>query len=552
MGSSRQIFGVAVMFSLGAFAACGQSTPEAPVSRTDFKVPTPTSTSAPTATPTSTPTSTPTATPTPTPPDPGSGSPRTAPRLIAPLSTAISTSMSPLFTWLPESATAGATVDVCRDRACQNIVVSFAATGSSAQPPQPLPPGVVFWRVSSTGAGGRTSAVWELTIPARESGRTGSWGSVPDFNGDGFGDLTVGVQMTGPPAANEVRFFPGGPQGPASTPAQTLTGSLFSAQEAGSAGDLDGDGFADLVVWNSPQLGLDELQSATVTVYRGGPTGLSSPVTFTAPEVVFGNQMRVLSAGDVNGDGYGDLLVGGANFAELFLGGPTGVDTTPLEMLAPPPAATPDARWPIGNADFNGDGHPDALISGLNGMLLYDGDGQTLVAHPEIPLEGAFGALAGDVNGDGFADYASGGVFIGGPNGPTTLFEILAGQSFYQGVGDVNGDGFSDVLNSVSAIVGVREAERVYFGGLTRCASNACPTFVPLFVPGDLNDGSPMFAVGAKGVGDVNGDGFADFVFFSPGAGAVYLFLGSPAGPPSNPSLTITAEQGFGFSVAGM
>ena len=129
---------------------------------------------------------------------------------------------------------------------------------------------------------------------------------------------------------------------------------------------------------------------------------------------------------------------------------------------------------------------------------------------------------------------------------------MLAGQTFYQGVGDVNGDGFSDVLNMVSSIVGVREAERVYFGGVNPCTSNACPTFVPLFVPGDLNDGSPRFATGAKGIGDVNGDGFFDFVYFSPGMGSVFVFLGSAAGPPSNPSRTITAEQGFGFSVAGM
>jgi hypothetical protein len=466
-------------------------------------------------------------------------------------------SMSPLFTWLPESSTTGATVDVCRDRACQNIIVSFAASGSSAQPPQPLPAGVVYWRVSSSTTSGRTSAVWELTIPARESGRTGSWGSVPDFNGDGFGDLAVGVLPSfngvGTPPPNQMRIFPGGPGGLAATPAQTFSGPFGFAEEAGSAGDLDGDGFADLAIWNSVDPSSSALPGGfTVTVYRGGPQGLSSPVTFPAPNADVASQMRVLSAGDVNGDGYGDLLVGGDSVAELFLGGPTGVSTTPAEMLAPPPAATPDARWPIGNADFNGDGHPDAIISGANGMLLYDGDGQTLVAHPEVPLEGAFGGLAGDVNGDGFADYASGGVFLGGPGGPTTLFEILAGQTYYQGVGDVNGDGFSDVLNKVSAIVGVREAERVYFGGLTPCADNACPTFVPLFVPGDLNDGSPMFAIGAKGIGDVNGDGFFDFVYFSPGAGAVYVFYGAPAGPPSNPSQTITAEQGFGFSVAGM
>ena len=466
-------------------------------------------------------------------------------------------SMSPLFTWLPESSTTGATVDVCRDRACQNIIVSFAASGSSAQPPQPLPAGVVYWRVSSSTTSGRTSAVWELTIPARESGRTGSWGSVPDFNGDGFGDLAVGVLPSfngvGTPAPNQMRIFPGGPGGLAATPAQTFSGPFGFAEEAGSAGDLDGDGFADLAIWNSVDPSSSALPGGfTVTVYRGGPQGLSSPVTFPAPNADVASQMRVLSAGDVNGDGYGDLLVGGDSVAELFLGGPTGVSTTPAEMLAPLPATTPDARWPIGNADFNGDGHPDAIISGSNGGMLYDGDGQTLLPQPGVALSSGFGALAGDFNGDGFADVAAYAIMTGGPDGPTTSFQALAGQYFYQGVGDVNGDGFSDVLCMISSLVGVREAERVYFGGQTACSSNACPSFVPLFVPGDMNDGNPIVATGAKGIGDVNGDGFFDFVYFSPGFGAVYLFYGSPAGPPSNPSQTITAEQGFGFSVAGM
>ncbi|HLK89719.1 MAG TPA: VCBS repeat-containing protein [Polyangia bacterium] len=545
MERCSQKVGVAVLLS---FAACGQPTPDTRSSASDSKVPPPAS---PSTTPT-TPTTPPTPVPPPT-PTTGTSSPRTTPRLIAPLSSSISTSMRPMLTWLGESASTGVTVDVCRDRACQNVIVSFAATGSSAQPPQPLPAGVVFWRVTSATTGGRTSAVWELNIPARDSGRQGSWGSVPDFDGDGFADLAVGVlpaSGTGTPPPNEMRVFPGGPSGLAAAPAQTLTGPAGFAEEAGSAGDLDGDGFADLAIWNSVSSSASLPGGFTVTIYRGGPQGLSSPVTIPAPDADVANQMRVLSAGDVNGDGYGDLLVGGDAAAALYLGGPTGVSATPIETLSH--GAATSAQWPIGDGDFNGDGHPDAFITGPGGGLLYEGDGQTLVAHPEFTPFVSFGGLAGDVNGDGFADLAVGGaVYTGSPTLPM-LFEVLAGQMFYQGVGDVDGDGFSDVLNSVSSIVGVREAERVYFGGVNPCTSNACPTFVPLFVPGDLNDGSPRFAVGAKGIGDVNGDGFFDFVYFSPGAGAVYLFLGSPAGPPSNPSRTITAEQGFGFSVAGM
>jgi hypothetical protein len=73
---------------------------------------------------------------------------------------------------------------------------------------------------------------------------------------------------------------------------------------------------------------------------------------------------------------------------------------------------------------------------------------------------------------------------------------------------------------------------------------------VPLYVPGHQNDGNPFFVTIAGGLGDVNGDGFGDLAYGSPGAGAVYLFLGSPSGPAPDPSLTITAEQGFGFSLA--
>src|SRR3954452_11377325 len=184
MERCREALGMVVILSLGALGACGRSGSDTTVAgsatgqtaNADSKPSSPDSSATPPAAPAT-----------------GARTPRTTPRLIAPMSSSISTSMRPVFTWQGESDTAAATIDVCRDRACQNVITSFTATGSSARPAQPLPPGVVFWRVSGTQSAGRTSAVWELTIPARESGRTGNWGSVPDFNGDGFADLAVGA-----------------------------------------------------------------------------------------------------------------------------------------------------------------------------------------------------------------------------------------------------------------------------------------------------------------------------------------------------------------------
>jgi len=457
------------------------------------------------------------------------------PRLIAPLSASVSVSQRPLFQWTGSKGSVQ--VDVCQYRACAQSIVSFAASGSSARPAAALPTGMVFWRVTSSAG---ASATWELQIPAHDSGRTGAWGAIPDFNGDGLGDLAVGDK-----GFNEVMFFPGAPGGPATQPALTLTGPAGFGDEAGPAGDVNGDGFCDLAVWISgpPQ---------QVMVFSGGPNGpTSAPVTLAAPAADQFSQMRVVSAGDVNGDGYADLLVGGGAAAQLFLGGPGGISTTPSPDVLTA-GTPPDARWPAGGADFTGDGFPDAIIAGLDGTAFYQGNGEDLVAAPSVVIpQTGIGALAGDFNGDGIGDYANYAVWTGGPAGPA-FFQSFAGEYFYQGVDDVNGDGYSDVLTMISSLVGSPDAERVYFGSPVSCPNQDCLPHAPLLVPGHVNDGNPETVVLGGGVGDLNGDGFDDIVYGSPGAGAIYVFYGSASGPPATPSLTLTFTPGFGFSFARM
>src|SRR5262249_8858654 len=94
------------------------------------------------------------------------------PRLIGPLSGSLASTAQPQLRWELAAGTHRAAVDVCRDRACQNIIVTLTATGTGASPPAPLPAGHVFWRARGAvaGAAGTTaSPVWELFIPHRVS-----------------------------------------------------------------------------------------------------------------------------------------------------------------------------------------------------------------------------------------------------------------------------------------------------------------------------------------------------------------------------------------------
>ena len=147
-----------------------------------------------------------------------------------------------------------------------------------------------------------------------------------DVNGDGYGDLLVGANEP-----NGAFIFLGGEAGVPLVPDTILSSTGTSGLSVAAAGDVNGDGFSDVIVGGSTN-------NEKAWVYLGGEGGIDPEPAFTlwGQGGLFGNS--VTGARDVNGDGFDDVLVGspGAALVHLFLGGEAGVDTlNPILVVGP-------------------------------------------------------------------------------------------------------------------------------------------------------------------------------------------------------------------------
>ncbi len=480
-----------------------------------------------------------------------------APRPLAPTANSVVTTHRPTLRWVAPPGTASVTVELCRDRACARPIDSFVADGASAAVPHALDVGVVFWRLRSTACtdpAAVVSATWEFTVGVADTAVDTAWGAFPDLNGDGYADVAVGV-ATGPVGAGrgDIAVYLGSAGGPGTTPAVTLTnpGVYFGAYIL-SVGDLDGDGYGDLAVTGD----------YAVWVIPGGPRGPTSTairqLNTPTGEMWFGSAGSVAGVGDVNADGYADLLVGGSSSrAWLYYGGSAGVPAAPSRTLTAP--GVRGFGYSVGAAgDVNGDGYADLVIGavtdGANSYAASDGayvffggpSGPGTVAdrflgHPNIvSLEMSFGENVvgvGDLNGDGYSDMAveaangnsQPAIYLGGPGGPSTPTVDLVGEGYsgvLPGVGDLDGDGFGEL-----AIMGNPDVF-VFRGGPTG------PTVTATWVIAITRDTVNPAAFAAP-AGDVNGDGYFDLVAGDQDQDMeAFLYLGSPAGLTGTPAVT--------------
>ncbi|WP_137680178.1 beta strand repeat-containing protein [Aurantiacibacter suaedae] len=478
--------------------------------------------------------------------------------------------------------------------------------------------------------------------------------SAGDVNGDGLIDMIVSAPSADGPGINPGKAYvvygrTGG--APIDLSALSVAGNTLGFQIVGSgagdfagysvssAGDVNGDGLADLIVGSgfvNTASGVNNTGKAYVVYGRsdGASVDLSAlsasgntlgfQIVGSAISDYAGN--AVSAAGDVNGDGLADLIVGAPNVdgaggddvgKAYVVYGRTGGAPVDLSALTASgntqgfeiigSSADDQAGYSVSSAgDVNGDGLADLIVGAPNAdgvggdsigkayvvygrtggapvdlsALTVEGNtlGFEIIGSSGSDLVGASVSSAGDVNGDGLADLVIGGYSAGGAGGedvgkayvvygrtgsaPVNLsalsasdntqgFQIVGSTAFddagysVSSAGDINGDGLADM------IIGARDADNggsentgktyvVYgrTGGaeINLSALGVAGNTLGFEIVGSSSGDSAAWSVSSAG--DINGDGLADLIVGAPYAGSVngpragkaYVIYGSTSG----------------------
>jgi len=454
------------------------------------------------------------------------------------------------------------------------------------------------------GSAGGLSATGMWMVESNESGSDFgiSVGTAGDVNGDGYSDVIVGTSFSeyhSAPQYGKAYVYYGSTSGLPTSASWTAEGDqtfCFFGKSVGTAGDVNGDGYSDVII-GAPNYDNDtETDEGEAFVYYGSSTGLGpngtpgnadwkhAPDAYNLPDSNFG--YSVSTAGDTNGDGYSDIIVGASGYATqrgmvwVFLGSSTGLaaeyDTYFLGEVSPDKFGASVACA----GDLNGDGYSDVIV----GAQLYDGasgddDGKVYIfkgstdglpslgfaadkadwTEEGTQLNEFFGSSvgpAGDIDGDGYSDIIIGAQGYDDLVGVT--YDNVGRASVYYGsladslesepswdldgennsanlgcsvssAGDVNADGYMDVIVGADMHTNnyTWEGRATVFHG----SANGLAASPAWYIDGGQSIASLGCSVSSAG--DVNGDGYSDVIVGDRGHnghGAAFAFYGSSSG----------------------
>jgi hypothetical protein len=382
----------------------------------------------------------------------------------------------------------------------------------------------------------------------------GSVSNAGDVNGDGFNDLIIGASGADPNGNSSGKSYVvfGKADGTAvnlSAVTAGIGGFAINGEASGdlsgisvsSAGDVNGDGFDDLIIGAS---GAD-------------PNGNSSGKSY----VVFGKaDSASVNLSDV-ASGIGGFVINGEaqnNSSGSSVSGVRDVNGDGLDDLIIGTSSAKKSYVVFGKADGTAVSLSD-VAAGTGGFVI-DGNGSNVIVSD-----------AGDVNGDGLNDLILADRVIGASDKSYVVFgkadstavnlnEVVAGTGGFaingpnrsvSSAGDVNGDGFDDLIIGHSdksyVVFGKADGTAVYssdvVAGIGGFAINR-EAFTYNLSPSNLG-------ISVSGAGDVNGDGFDDLIVSAPGAGNLsspgksYVVFGKADGAAVSLSDVVAGIGGF-------
>ncbi|KMS71275.1 integrin [Streptomyces viridochromogenes] len=431
-----------------------------------------------------------------------------------------------------------------------------------------------------------------------------------DFNGDGFQDVAVSApraSVGGHTAAGSVTVLYGSPTGAGAAKIQTLSQNstgVPGGAEAGdgfgshtTAGDFNGDGYADLAVGAPGEDVGSDTDGGTAVILWGGSAGLSGGTTVSDPAAGSHDSFGApLAAGDYNGDGRDDLAIGSdQNTIDIYRGGFTKSGSTGghYKVTTPVLKVKGNDIFNLTPGDVNSDGRTDLLVDGYEGETSGDyyfnanyylpGSSSGVTASGAHKLPAGIISDIGDIDNDGYGDIVIGnhwdassdsaGAAKGGavqvvwgtstgPNGGTGTLEQNSsgipgtsetGDAFgwELSLGDINGDGYDDLAigSPGEDLNGIADAGMVsvLYGSTSGFQGGAAQSLAQdtTGVPGD-NEKNDGFG-GELLLTDATGDGKADLAVGLPGEnnsdGYVVAFA-------SDGSKISTSGRGIGLTAA--